>query len=96
MPAIRPDQLDADAISAISGSYQFGPDYYVPNAKVRIQARRGQVEAIVDESAPFAFVPIDDTHFLIRAFWVPADFTLGADGRAIEMNIDGFRGRRLP
>lgn len=96
MPAIRPDPLTPAAIAAIGGTYQFGPDYYVPDAKVRVQAKNGQVDAAVDGSEPFAFVPIDDTHFLIRAFWVPADFTLGDDGRAVEMSIDGFKGRRIP
>ncbi|MDQ3144036.1 MAG: hypothetical protein M3Q57_04055, partial [Pseudomonadota bacterium] len=94
MPAIRSDSVSAPALAAITGTYQFGPDYYVPNAKVRIQADEGQVEAAI-EGTTYALVPIDDTRFLIRSFWVPADFTLGPAGRALEMRIDGFKGRRI-
>ena len=96
MPAIRPDPVPAAAIAAIAGTYQFGPDYYVPNAKIRVRSENGQVEAMVDDSSPYALVPIDSTHFLMRSFWVATDFTLGPDGKAVEMSIDGLKGRRIP
>lgn len=96
LPALRSDRVAASTIAAISGTYQFGPDYYVPNARIRVQARRNEVEAVTEGYSTSPLVPIDDTHFLLRSFWVPADFALRADGRAIEMSIDGFKGRRIP
>jgi hypothetical protein len=96
MPAIRPDRISASALGAIAGTYRFGPDYYVPNASVQVRSVDGHVQAVVNGSDRFAMVPIDDTHFLLRSFWVPADFRLGPDGRAVEMQIDGFRGQRHP
>jgi CubicO group peptidase (beta-lactamase class C family) len=95
MPDLRADPLSAPALAAISGTYQFGPDYYVPNATVTVRGRDGQVEASVGEYPPFPFITISPTSFLIRSFWVPAGFTIGPDGRASGMTIDGFKGRRI-
>lgn len=95
MPDIRPDPLDAKAIAAIGGTYQFGPDYYVPNAVVTVRGRDGHVEAAIGDYPPFPFIQISPTRFLIRSFWVPAEFTLGPDGRASAMSIDGLKGVRV-
>jgi CubicO group peptidase (beta-lactamase class C family) len=95
MPDIRPDPLSPQAVAAIAGTYQFGPDYYVPNAVVTVRGRDGQVEASIGDYPPFAFIRVSPTRFLIRSFWVPAEFALGPDGRAAEMSIDGRKGRRI-
>lgn len=95
MPALRPEPLDADAVAALTGDYQFGEDYYVPNALVTVRGNGGHVEASIGEYGPYPFVRISPTRFLIRSFWVPAEFSLGADGRAAELVIDGRRGRRV-
>ncbi|MDQ4088227.1 MAG: beta-lactamase family protein [Pseudomonadota bacterium] len=95
LPALRPEPLDLEEVAALAGAYQFGPDYYVPNALITVSSNGGHLEAMVGEAGPFAFVQISPTRFLIRSFWVPAEFTLGADGRATELVIDDRRGRRV-
>ncbi len=95
MPALNSRTVSASSVAALSGTYQFGPDYYVPNAKIRVQANDGQLAAVVEDGDPYALVPIDATRFLLRSFWVTADFTLGADGKASELAIDGLKGRRI-
>jgi CubicO group peptidase (beta-lactamase class C family) len=95
LPALRPEPLDPRAVAALAGAYQFGADYYVPNALITVRSNNGHLETMVGEAGPFAFVQISPTRFLIRSFWVPAEFTLGADGRATELVIDERRGRRV-
>lgn len=94
MPALRPEPLDASRIAALTGAYQFGPDYYVPNALITVRAQGGHLEAMVGDYGPYPFVQITPTRFLIRSFWVPAEFTLGTSGLATELIIDGLKGVR--
>lgn len=77
------------------GQYQFGPDYFVPNALVAVRADNGHLEAITGECGPFPMIQISPTRFLLRSFWIPAEFTLGRDGRATQLVIDGRTGVRL-
>jgi CubicO group peptidase (beta-lactamase class C family) len=95
MPALSTDRLDPARAAALIGKYQFGPDYYVPNALISVRSANGHLEAMVGDYGPFAFVQISPTRFLIRSFWVPADFSLGADGEARELVIDGRKGVRI-
>lgn len=95
MVALSPDPLDPAAAAALAGAYQFGPDYYVPDALITVRSNGGHIEAMVGDYGPYAFVQISPTRFLIRSFWVPAEFTLGPDGSATELVIDGRRGVRV-
>ena len=94
MPAIKSDPLRPEQIERLTGNYQFGPDYYVPNALITVSSREGHLEAMVGESGPYSFVQISPTSFLIRSFWVPAEFALGEDGRASQLTIDGRKGTK--
>ena len=94
MPALKPDKLTAAQIAALAGEYKFGPDYYVPNALMAVRANDGQLETAVGEYV-FPLVQISASKFLMRSFWIPADFTIGADGTATELVIDGRKGVRV-
>lgn len=94
MPALKPDRLQARHVAAIVGQYQFGPDYYVPDALMTVRERDGHLETVVGDYV-FPLVQISPSQFLLRSFWIPADFTLGADGRATELVIDGRKGVRV-
>lgn len=96
MPDLRPDPLSAAQTAALVGEYQFGPDYFVPNALMTIRARDGHLEAMTGEYGPFPMIRISPTRFLLRSFWINADFTLGRDGRATQLVIDGRTGVRMP
>lgn len=96
MPTLQSDPLDARRIAALAGDYQFGPDYYVPDALMTVRGRDGHIEAEVAGYPPaFPFVPLGGNRFLIRSFWIEAEFTMGPDGQATGMVIDGRRGNRV-
>ena len=94
MPALKPDRLAPVHIAALEGRYQFGPDYYVPNALMIVRSRDGHLETAVDDYV-FPLIPISPSRFLLRSFWIPADFTIGPDGMATELIIDGRKGVRV-
>jgi CubicO group peptidase (beta-lactamase class C family) len=94
MPAIKPERLKRQHVAALVGTYQFGPDYYVPNALISVRERDGHLEAAIgDYVSPL--VQISPTQFLLRSFWIPADFTVAGDGMATALVIDGRKGLRV-
>ena len=95
LPALRPEPLAPARAAALVGSYQFGPDYYVPDALIEVRTRGGHLEAAIGDYPPFPFVPISDTRFVIRPYWVSAEFELGPDGKAAALSIDGRKGARV-
>jgi CubicO group peptidase (beta-lactamase class C family) len=97
LPPLSPHKLPPQTIAALLGTYQFGPDYYLPNARVRIASSEGELvgEYVGSDYPAFSFIPKTDGKFLIRSFWSPAEFASDADGRVTELKIDEFRGRRV-
>lgn len=97
MPPLDAKKLSPANIASLVGTYQFGPDYYLPNAKVRIYADDGDLAGkyIDSDYAAFSFIPMTGSKFLIRSFWSPAEFTLGTNRQATELKIDEFRGTRI-
>lgn len=94
MPALKPDKLHHRQVAALVGQYQFGPDYYVPDALMTVRERDGFIETAVGDYV-FPLVQVTPSRFLMRSFWIPADFTIGADGNATELIIDGRKGVRV-
>ncbi|MBA2466721.1 MAG: beta-lactamase family protein [Sphingomonas sp.] len=96
MPALRAQPLADAETRRLIGTYRFGPDYYVPNSTITISARGGHIQAEYPSNYPASpYVPITPTSFIIRPFWSPAEFVIGADGQASHLVIDGHRGARV-
>lgn len=95
MPAIRPGPLTSAEVARLIGTYEFGPDYYIPNSAVIITGSGGHIQAEYPSGYPASpYVQISPTNFIVRPFWMPAEFVIGADGKAAELVLDGFRGKR--
>ena len=95
MPALRAEPLTTAETARLVGTYRFGPDYYVPNSTITITARNGRIQAEYPSGyTPSPYVPVSPTSFIVRPFWSNAEFTVGPDGRATALIIDGFRGVR--
>jgi hypothetical protein len=95
MPALKPGPLAAAQVQKLVGDYQFGADYFVPNALMSIRERDGYLEAAVGDQT-FPLVQISPSRFLLRSFWIVADFTIGPNGKASELVIAGRKGSRVP
>lgn len=96
LPALRPEPLTSAEAARLVGTYKFGPDYYVPNSTVTITTKNGHIQAEYPSGYPASpYVPISSTRFIVRPFWMPAEFIIGSEGRAVELVLDGFRGARV-
>lgn len=100
-PVAQPEPLSAASLSAaatapLEGRYQFGEEFYTPNAVAIIVNRSGDLFAeYTDGAPPSALIPASPTRFIVRPYWSTLEFTLGPDGRARELVWDGFHARRV-
>ncbi len=97
LPKLSAQKPASKLIAPLLGTYQFGPDYYVPNVKIRIVNNDGDLggQYVGVNYPPFSFIPTADGKFLIRSFWMPAEFIAAADGRVTELKMEEFLGRRV-
>jgi CubicO group peptidase (beta-lactamase class C family) len=97
LPQLSAQKPAPETIAPLLGTYRFGPDYYAPNVKIRIVDNNGELggEYIGVKYPPFSFIPTTDGKFLIRSFWMPAEFIKAPDGRVTELKMEDFRGRRM-
>lgn len=84
-PALRRTSPSASVLSSYEGTYQYGPDYFVPNGKLSISPYPGWLQlALGDFRAPL--IPLSDSEFLDRDFLAKVVFVRDAAG-----NISGLR-----
>ena len=65
---VKPPRIDLKIYEAYAGSYQFGPDFFVPNGVYKIE-RKGDQLLIVAPGADATLVPQTATEFFDRPFW---------------------------
>ena len=97
MPRLSAEKLPPKSIAPLLGTYQFGPDYYVPNVKIRVADNGGEIggEYVGLSYPPFSFIPTKEGKFLVRSFWMPAEFVRDATGKVTELRLEEFRGKRI-
>jgi CubicO group peptidase (beta-lactamase class C family) len=81
-PVLRAVAIPPSTLSSYSGQYQYGPDYFVPNAKFTLTVDGG---ALLLEFGSFRtpLVPVSATEFLERNFLGKIVFSIGA-GRKVD------------
>lgn len=90
LPSFNASKVDAEVLEGLVGSYQFGPDYYVPNSVTTLHAEDG------DLFTQWGWLmPAGEDRFADRLYGGDVEFRRGDDGRAVEMTYDGFVGKRL-
>lgn len=97
MPQLSAEKLPPKRMAPLLGTYQFGPDYYVPNVKIRVVDNGGEIggEYVGLSYPPFSFIPTKEGKFLVRSFWMPAEFIGDGTGKVTELRLEEFRGRRI-
>jgi CubicO group peptidase (beta-lactamase class C family) len=76
--AVSPEQLDR-----VTGDYQYGPDFYAPNARFRMERRDGYLVSISSTGQSLPIVPIGGDVYFDRAYW---SFIRFADGKMTYRN----------
>lgn len=95
-PNLSPPRPPAERIATLTGAYQFGPDYYVPNARMTMVNHDGDLFAEMEGQSPAAFIPLGGNRFMIRPYWVEAEFLFGENGQVSGLRIGTFTGARIP
>ncbi|MFY9560846.1 MAG: serine hydrolase domain-containing protein [Terriglobales bacterium] len=79
-PALRAIDIPQPTLASYAGDYQYGPDYFVPNAKFTLTAEGG---TLLLELGSFRtpLVPLSATEFLERNFLGHVVISVGPGGR---------------
>ena len=79
-PQMHPAPVPQSALAAYAGEYQFGPNYFVPNAKATLRAESGFLLLEVG-SLRTPLVPTSPTEFLERTFFGHVIFSLKPEAK---------------
>jgi CubicO group peptidase (beta-lactamase class C family) len=79
-PALRAAAIPHTTLASYAGQYQYGPDYFVPNAKFTLTADGGAL-LLELESFRTPLMPLSATEFLERNFLGHVVFSPGAGGK---------------
>ncbi len=93
---LRGSPLTADEISHVVGSFQFGADFYRPNATLQLVASPDGLTLRWPGGPDSPVLLIDDHHFIDRHYWTRFSVTDQDDRRAAQLVFGKFTGRRSP
>ena len=88
--SIRSDPPDPALLAELVGSYQFGPDFYAPDAVVTFYVRDGHLF-----SGRSWIMPTTGSVFVHRTYWSDLEFLRDAAGKVTRLSYDGFVGQRI-
>lgn len=94
----RAVRLSSEVLSRLTGRYQFGPDFYTPNATWEI-VRQGDVPALVAGGSTVALLPLAENELLDRMFGGRMVFQKDETGQIkglVYRSGRDFRAARLP
>jgi CubicO group peptidase (beta-lactamase class C family) len=96
--AVRAVTIPESVLASYAGQYQYGADYFVPNAKFTLTAKPGfLLMQVGDQHAPL--VPLSGTDFLERKFFGHIAMSKDAEGNVIGLTCrygdKNFTARRL-
>jgi CubicO group peptidase (beta-lactamase class C family) len=79
-------------LKACTGTFQFGPDFYQPNAKVTLIANDLGLSLRWPSGDLSALLPVERDHFLDRLYWQDVRIERDSAGEPIALVYDRFRG----
>jgi CubicO group peptidase (beta-lactamase class C family) len=80
---------DPAVAAAVTGTYQFGPDFYNPNGRVTVDVRDGHVF-----NRQAWLIPAGDMTFIHRVYWSTLTFVEDESGHVHQLRYDRFTGER--
>ena len=82
--------VDPKLAKQISGTYQFGKDFYNPNGIIKIIAKDGQLYDYQEGSGRYVgLIPLNDLVFIHRSSWGKILFRMNENGAITGMQIYG-------
>jgi CubicO group peptidase (beta-lactamase class C family) len=77
-----------------SVTFQFGSDFYQPNARLTLEAK-GPDLFLLWPTETTALIPVGETTFIDRSYWVEVKLERDAAGRPVTLVYDHFQGKAL-
>ena len=82
----------AQEIQKSTGTFQFGPDFYQPNAEVRLVAKGAELSLHWPSGDESPLIPLGRDHFMDRGYWEEVSIERDAKGAPKTLIYDRFRG----
>jgi D-alanyl-D-alanine carboxypeptidase len=86
-PAPSPEEL-----KTCTGTFQFGPDFYQPNAKVMLIAKGQELSLRWPAGSVSWLIPVDRDHFVDRSYWEEVRIGRDPSGHATALVYGHFQG----
>ncbi len=86
--------LTAAQVKACTGTFQFGPEFYQPNAEVTLTADGASLSLRWPSGETSPLIALGPDHFVDRAYWEKVDIEREASGLPKGILYDNFRGAR--
>ena len=84
--------VEPSVLSNMAGLYRFGPDFYVPDATIRITEHDGQLLIPGDSHSPTGgLLPVSGLEFIHRQQWFKVTFEQDADKKIVGMQYGRFK-----
>jgi CubicO group peptidase (beta-lactamase class C family) len=83
----------AAELNACTGSFQFGPDFYQPNAALTLTVEGGELHLHWPSDYVTALIPLGRDHFVDRSYWVEVKVERDAAGHSVSLSYDHFQGK---
>jgi hypothetical protein len=80
-------------LETCTGMFQFGPDFYQPNAKLILTANGGELSLRWPSGDVSALIPLGRDHFVDRSYWEEVKIERDASGHPYTLVYDHFEGR---
>jgi CubicO group peptidase (beta-lactamase class C family) len=87
-PAPPPAEL-----KTCEGKFQFGADFYQPNAEVALIAKDRELLMRWPDGSISPLIPVTADHFVDRAYWEEVKIERDASGKPSALIYDRFQGR---
>ena len=88
----REGAVDPKELESCTGSFQFGSDFYVPNATVTVRLRGRELSMQWPDGHSSVLIPLDRDHFVDRSYWEKVQIERGSAGHASGIVYGDFRG----
>lgn len=89
---IREPAPSAAELNTCTGLFQFGPDFYQPNAVLTLAMDGSELHVRWPSGYVTALIPLSRDHFVDRSYWTDVKVERDASGNPVILSYDHFRG----
>jgi CubicO group peptidase (beta-lactamase class C family) len=84
---------DVAALDRCTGSFQFGSDFFEPNALLLLTVEGHELRLRWPSGSVTALIPLGPDRFLDRSYWADVGIERGSSGKPAWLSYDRFRGK---